>query len=169
MSCSQYEDPVYIDGVPCRSLRSIEEAIRANPFYIESNPFYNDDGAPRQRAYNYGNPKAEDDDGENFDRKWRKVWDPKDALKESDESAPPEDGPSITRLADKVEDLAERVEKLTKLLYDLSARIDRCRRIEDSLALRLYFLEPNRPDGSHEDSCRKAENRRVDAEGEADA
>lgn len=144
MSCSQYEDPVYIDGVPCQSLRSIEEAIRANPFYIESNPFYNDDGVPRQGAYNYGSPKAEDDDGENFDRKWRKVWDPKDALKESDESAPPEDGPSITRLADKVEDLAERVEKLTKLLYNLSARIDGCRRIQDNLALRLYFLEPNR-------------------------
>lgn len=143
MSCSQYEDPVYIDGVPCQSLRSIEEAIRANPFYIESNPFYNDDGVPRQGAYNYGSPKAEDGDKES-DRKWRKVWDPKDALKESDESAPPEDGPSITRLADKVEELAERVEKLTKLLYDLSARIDGCRKIEDCLALRLYFLEPNR-------------------------
>lgn len=138
MSCSQYEDPVYIDGVPCQSLRSIEEAIRANPYYI--------DGVPRQGAYNYGSPKTEDGDKES-DGKWRKVWDPKDALKESDESAPPEDGPSIIRLADKVEDLAERVEKLTKLLYDLSARIDGCRRIEDSLALRLYFSESNRSEG----------------------
>lgn len=158
MSCSQYEDPVYIDGVPCQSLRSIEEAIRANPFYIESNPFYNDDGVPRQGAYNYGSPKAEDDDGENFDRKWRKVWDPKDALKESDESAPPEEGPSVIWLAAEVGRLSGEVEKLTKLLYDLSARIDRCRRIEDSLALRLYFSESNRSEGGH-----------VDVEGGADA
>lgn len=137
MSCSQYEDPVYIDGVPCQSLRSIEEAIRANPYYI--------DGVPRQGAYNYGSPKTEvDGGGEDSDGKWRKDWDSKAALKESDESAPPEDGPSIIRLADKVEDLAERVEKLTKLLYDLSDRIDECRRTENSLALRLYFLEPNR-------------------------
>lgn len=151
MSCSQYEDPVYIDGVPCQSLRSIEEAIRANPYYI--------DGVPRQGAYNYGSPKAEDDAGENFDRKWRKVWDPKDALKESDESAPPEEGPSVIWLASEVGRLSGEVEKLTKLLYGLSDRIDECRRTEDSLALRLYFLEPNRTDGCH----------RVDVEGEADA
>lgn len=124
MSCSQYEDPVFIDGVPCKSLRSIEEAIRANPYYI--------DGVPRQGAYNYGSPKAEDDAGENFDRKWRKVWDPKDALKEPDESAPPEEGPSIIKLAAEVEDLAGRVEKLTKLLHTLTSRTDGSRMVESS-------------------------------------
>lgn len=154
MSCSQYEDPVYIDGVPCKSLRSIEEAIRANPYYI--------DGVPRRGAYNYGSPKAEDDAGENFDRKWRKVWDPKDALKEPDESAPPEEGPSTIKLAAEVGRLSGEVEKLTKLLYDLSTRIDECHRTEDSLALRLYFSESNRPEGGHVDVEGKAE-------GEADA
>lgn len=124
MSCSQYEDPVFIDGVPCKSLRSIEEAIRANPYYI--------DGVPRQGAYNYGSPKAEDDAGENFDRKWRKVWDPKDALKESDENVPPEDGPSVIRLAAEVGRLSGEVEKLTKLLHELSNRTDGSRMVESS-------------------------------------
>lgn len=140
MSCSQYEDPVYIDGVPCKSLHSIAEAIRANPYYI--------DGIPCQRSYNYGSPKAEEDGDRESDGKWQKDWDCKDALKEPDESAPPEDGPSIIKLAEEVEDLAGRVEKLTKLLHALSSRIDECRRVEERLALRLYFLEPNRTDGS---------------------
>lgn len=124
MSCSQYEDPVFIDGVPCKSLRSIAEAIRANPYYIN--------GVPRQGAYNYGSPKAEDDAGENFDRKWRKVWDPKDALKESDENVPPEDGPSVIWLAAEVGRLSGEVEKLTKLLHELSNRTDGSRIVESS-------------------------------------
>lgn len=124
MSCSQYEDPVFIDGVPCKSLRSIAEAIRANPYYIN--------GVPRQGAYNYESPKAEDDAGENFDRKWRKVWDPKDALKESDENVPPEDGPSVIWLAAEVGRLSGEVEKLTKLLHELSNRTDGSRIVESS-------------------------------------
>lgn len=136
MSCSQYEDPVFIDGVPCNSLHSIAEAIRANPYYI--------DGIPCPRSYNFGNQKADEDGDRESGGKWRKDWDCKDALKEPDESAPPEDGPSIIKLAAEVEDLAGRVEKLTKLLHSMSSRIDECRRVEERLALRLYFLEPNR-------------------------